>query len=379
MSENKIVVEGITFNYDDLEITDEIMEEIHSFIEDLEGSPDEDYDTFYMYLDDGNLVIYWGDFLNKKIIVASSLLLTLSLVTTGCKRKEENQGESSKIVIDNRDDKNDKNPEKLKVSEIDPNKPFLGVYEKYYESNNIKDLSLDKDVLKLYKDGRFLQGALSDYKVYSEEEIFNQLKKTEDQVYREFLSMQGGDSVEGFVPNSYLYLKKVDFSKLEKLIPVVNDKLKEMDRNEEEGFFKNDEVAVSFSYPPNNDELEKVLKILNSKDYKVDSHNVNYKIKIDPNKEGQKIDKLIEDIEKLDNIQGASKIWANDFNEYKELTVDEKYDSILLSMKDGGEINPEEEVVLREILSSLREESFLIEGEEDYIRGLDFLSELETE
>lgn len=58
MSENKIVVDGITFNYDDLEITDEIMEEIHSFIEDLEGSPDEDYDTFYMYLDDGNLVIY---------------------------------------------------------------------------------------------------------------------------------------------------------------------------------------------------------------------------------------------------------------------------------------------------------------------------------
>lgn len=58
MSENKIVVDEITFNYDDLEITDEIMEEIHSFIEDLEGSPDEDYDTFYMYLDDGNLVIY---------------------------------------------------------------------------------------------------------------------------------------------------------------------------------------------------------------------------------------------------------------------------------------------------------------------------------
>lgn len=58
MSENKIVVDGITFTYDDLEITDEIMEEIHCFIEDLEGSPDEDYDTFYMYLDDGNLVIY---------------------------------------------------------------------------------------------------------------------------------------------------------------------------------------------------------------------------------------------------------------------------------------------------------------------------------
>lgn len=58
MSENKIVVDGITFNYDDLEITDEIMEEIRYFIEDLEGSPDEDYDAFYMYLDDGNLVIY---------------------------------------------------------------------------------------------------------------------------------------------------------------------------------------------------------------------------------------------------------------------------------------------------------------------------------
>lgn len=379
MSKNKIVVDGITFNYDDLEITDEIMEEIRYFIEDLEGSPDEEYDSFYMYLDDGNLIIYWGGFLNKKIIVASSILLVLSLVTTGCKREEENKEEESKIVIDNRDDKNAKKPEKLKISETDPNKPFLGVYEKYYESNNIKDLSLDKDVLKLYKDGRFLQGALSDYKVYSEEEIFNQLKKTEDQVYKEFLAMQGGDSVEGFVPNSYLYLKKVDFNKLEKLIPVVNDKLKEMEQNEEEGFFKNDEVAVSFSYPPNNDELEKVLKILGSKDYKVDSHNVNYKIKIDPNKEGQKIDKLIGDIEKLDNIQGASKIWANDFNEYKELTVDEKYDSILLSMKDAGEITPEEEVVFREILSSLREESFLIEGEEDYIRGLDYLTELETE
>lgn len=58
MSENKIVVDGITFNYDELEISDEIMDQIHDFIDDLEGSPDEDYDTFYMYLDNGFLVIY---------------------------------------------------------------------------------------------------------------------------------------------------------------------------------------------------------------------------------------------------------------------------------------------------------------------------------
>lgn len=379
MNEKKIVVDGITFTYDDLEITDEIMDQIHDFIDDLEGSPDEDYDTFYMYLDGGFLVIYWGDFLKKKIIFISSLLISLSLLTTGCKSKESKTDEQSKIVIDNRDDKNSKKPEKLKVSETDPNKPFLGVYEKYYATNNIEDLSLDKDVLKLYRDGRFLQGALSDYKVYSEEEIFKQLKKTKDQVYKEFLAMQGGDSVEGFVPNSYIYLKNVDFKKLETIIPIVNNKLKEMEQNDEDGFFRNDEVAVSFSYPPNNEELEKVIKILGGKSFKVDNHNVNYKIKIDPNKEGKKIDELIEKIEKLDNIQGASKVWANDFNEYKELTTREKYDVILLGLKDSGEINPEEEVVLREILNSLSEESFLIEGEEDYIRGLDYLTEMETE
>ncbi|WP_019139231.1 hypothetical protein [Peptoniphilus timonensis] len=191
--------------------------------------------------------------------------------------------------------------------------------------------------------------------------------------------MQGGDSVEGFVPNSYFYLKKIDFDKLEKIIPIINDKVKEMEQNNQEDFFKKDEVAVSFSYPPNNDELEKVLKILNSKDFKVDSHNVNYKIKIDPNKEGQKIDKLLEEIEKQDNIQGTSKIWTKDFEEYEELTTKEKYDKILLSMKDANEITPEEEVVLREILHSLDEESFLIDGEEEYIRGLDYLTEMETE
>ena len=317
--------------------------------------------------------------MKKKIIFISSLLISLSLLTTGCKNKENKVEEQSKIVIDNRDDKNSKKTEKLKVSETDPNKPFLGVYEKYYATNNIEDLSLDKDVLKLYRDGKFLQGALSDYKVYSEEEIFNQLKKTKDQVYKEFLAMQGGDSVEGFVPNSYMYLKKVNFKKLETIIPIVNNKLKEMEQNDEDGFFRNDEVAVSFSYPPNNEELEKVIKILGGKSFKVDSHNVNYKIKIDPNKEGKKIDELIEKIEKLDNIQGASKVWANDFNEYKELTTREKYDVILLGLKDSGEINPEEEVVLREILNSLSEESFLMEGEEDYIRGLDYLTEMETE
>lgn len=106
-----------------------------------------------------------------------------------------------------------------------------------------------------------------------------------------------------------------------------------------------------------------MLKILNAEDYTVDSHNVNYIIKINPEKEGQKIDKLIEEIQKLENIQGASKVWANDFNDYSELSIYEKYDKILLDLKDKGEINPEEKVVLREILSSLKEESFLIEGE----------------
>ena len=106
-----------------------------------------------------------------------------------------------------------------------------------------------------------------------------------------------------------------------------------------------------------------MLKILNAEDYTVDSHNVNYIIKINPEKEGQKIDKLIEEIQKLENIQGASKVWANDFNDYSKLSIYEKYDKILLDLKDKGEINPEEKVVLREILSSLKEESFLIEGE----------------
>ncbi|WP_019139233.1 hypothetical protein [Peptoniphilus timonensis] len=58
MSKNKIIVDGITFNYDDLVIDDNVMENIHDFIDDLEGSPDEEYDSFYMYLDNGYLVIY---------------------------------------------------------------------------------------------------------------------------------------------------------------------------------------------------------------------------------------------------------------------------------------------------------------------------------
>lgn len=317
--------------------------------------------------------------MNKKIVLISSLLIPLSLLATGCNNEKKVPKDDNKLIIDNRDDRSEEKTEKVKVSETDPNKPFLGVYKKYYETGKIEDLALDKDVLKLYKDGRYLQGAISNYKIYSEDEIFKQLKKTEDQVYKEFLSMQGGDSVEGFVPNSYFYLKKIDFDKLAKIIPIINDKVKEMEQNSQEDFFKKDEVAVSFSYPPNNDELEKVLKILNSKDFKVDSHNVNYKIKIDPNKEGQKIDKLLEEIEKQDNIQGTSKIWVNDFEEYEELTTKEKYDKILLSMKDANEITPEEEVVLREILHLLDEESFLVDGEEEYIRGLDYLTEMETE
>lgn len=318
--------------------------------------------------------------MNKKVVLMSSFLISCSLLLTGCgNKKEDNTKEKAKIVIDNRDDKNSQKAEKLKVSEIDPNKPFLGVYEKYYTTNNIEDLALDKDVLKLYNDGKYLQGSLSDYKVYSEDEIFAQLKKTEDQVYKEFLGLQGGDSVQGFIPNSYFYLKNVNFNKLEELIPAIQDKAQEMTEMDQNSFFKRDEIAVSFSYPPNNNELEKVLKILNAEDYTVDSHNVNYIIKINPEKEGQKIDKLIEEIQKLENIQGASKVWANDFNDYNELSIYEKYDKILLDLKDKGEINPEEEVVLREILSSLKEESFLIEGEEDYIRGFDFLTEMEGE
>ncbi|MDU2109041.1 MAG: hypothetical protein E7G36_00115 [Peptoniphilus rhinitidis] len=318
--------------------------------------------------------------MNKKVVLMSSFLISCSLLLTGCgNKKEDNIKEKTKIVIDNRDDKNNQKVEKLKVSETDPNKPFLGVYEKYYTTNNIEDLALDKDVLKLYNDGKYLQGSLSDYKVYSEDEIFAQLKKTEEQVYKEFLGLQGGDSVQGFIPNSYFYLKNVNFNKLEELIPVIQDKAQEMTEMDQNSFFKRDEIAVSFSYPPNNNELEKVLKILNAEDYTVDSHNVNYIIKINPEKEGQKIDKLIDEIQKLENIQGASKVWANDFNDYNELSIYEKYDKILLDLKDKGEINPEEEVVLREILSSLKEESFLIEGEEDYIRGFDFLTEMEGE
>ena len=318
--------------------------------------------------------------MNKKVVLMSSFLISCSLLLTGCgNKKEDNIKEKTKIVIDNRDDKNNQKVEKLKVSETDPNKPFLGVYEKYYTTNNIEDLALDKDVLKLYNDGKYLQGSLSDCKVYSEDEIFAQLKKTEEQVYKEFLGLQGGDSVQGFIPNSYFYLKNVNFNKLEELIPVIQDKAQEMTEMDQNSFFKRDEIAVSFSYPPNNNELEKVLKILNAEDYTVDSHNVNYIIKINPEKEGQKIDKLIDEIQKLENIQGASKVWANDFNDYNELSIYEKYDKILLDLKDKGEINPEEEVVLREILSSLKEESFLIEGEEDYIRGFDFLTEMEGE
>ncbi|WP_010248207.1 hypothetical protein [Peptoniphilus rhinitidis] len=318
--------------------------------------------------------------MNKKIMLISSFLISLSLLTSGCKNDKKNSAEEqSKIVIDNRDDKNSKEPEKLKVSETDPNKPFLGVYEKYYASNNIEDLALDKDVLKLYNDGKYLQGALSDYKTYSEEEIFNQLKKKKEQVYKEFLGLQGGDSIQGFIPKSYFYFENVDFDKLEKLIPVVDNKVKEMEEVDQNNFYKKDEIAVSFSYPPNNAELEKVLKILNSKDYTVDSHNINFKIKINPEKEGQKIDELIEKIQKIDNIQGISKVWANDFDKYNELSIYEKYDKILLDLKDSKEINPEEEVVFREILYSLKEESFLNDGEEEYIRGLDYLSEMEDE
>ena len=58
MKENKIIVSGITFHYEDLEITDEVMENIKDFIKDLEESHDGIYDSFFMYEDDVNLIIY---------------------------------------------------------------------------------------------------------------------------------------------------------------------------------------------------------------------------------------------------------------------------------------------------------------------------------
>lgn len=58
-SKNKIIVEGINFLYDDLEINQEVMDKIDDFIYSLKGSSEEDYDTFYMYMDGDNLVIYW--------------------------------------------------------------------------------------------------------------------------------------------------------------------------------------------------------------------------------------------------------------------------------------------------------------------------------
>lgn len=53
MKENKIIISGITFHYEDLEITDEVMENIKDFIKDLEESHDGIYDSFFMYEDDG--------------------------------------------------------------------------------------------------------------------------------------------------------------------------------------------------------------------------------------------------------------------------------------------------------------------------------------
>ena len=58
MEEKKIVVSGITFRYEDLEINDEVMENIEDFLLDLENSPDEIYDSFFMYKDGDNLIIY---------------------------------------------------------------------------------------------------------------------------------------------------------------------------------------------------------------------------------------------------------------------------------------------------------------------------------
>lgn len=58
MEEKKIVVLGITFRYEDLEITDEVMENIEDFLLDLKNSPDGIYDSFFMYKYGDNLIIY---------------------------------------------------------------------------------------------------------------------------------------------------------------------------------------------------------------------------------------------------------------------------------------------------------------------------------
>ena len=58
MEEKKIILSGITFRYEDLEITYEVMENIEDFLLDLENSPDGIYDNFFMYKDGDNLIIY---------------------------------------------------------------------------------------------------------------------------------------------------------------------------------------------------------------------------------------------------------------------------------------------------------------------------------
>lgn len=47
MKENKIIISGITFHYEDLEITDEVMENIKDFIKDLAENQDGIYNSFF--------------------------------------------------------------------------------------------------------------------------------------------------------------------------------------------------------------------------------------------------------------------------------------------------------------------------------------------
>ncbi|MDD7353091.1 MAG: hypothetical protein PUG84_06470 [Peptoniphilaceae bacterium] len=58
MKEKKIIVDGINFYYDDLVITDDVMENIKDFLEDLEDSRDKVYNSFYIYEDNDNIIIY---------------------------------------------------------------------------------------------------------------------------------------------------------------------------------------------------------------------------------------------------------------------------------------------------------------------------------
>ncbi|WP_019139232.1 hypothetical protein [Peptoniphilus timonensis] len=50
--------------------------------------------------------------MNKKIVLISSLLISLSLLATGCKNEKKVPKEDNKLIIDNRDDRNEEKKKK---------------------------------------------------------------------------------------------------------------------------------------------------------------------------------------------------------------------------------------------------------------------------